>query len=244
MKKTGGFQWFLNIKKYYKKTGEKMIIAIDGPAGSGKSTIAKLIARELGMIYLDTGAMYRLFTLKVLREKIDFNDKENMAKILNSLEIEIERDKFLLDGEDVSEEIRKPEVSENVSEIAAIKEVRGKMVEMQRKFSESRDVVLDGRDIGTVVFPDADMKIFLVADPMERAERRYRELISKGEEVSLDEIIRNIVTRDEIDSTRKISPLKMGEGAVKVDTTGKNIDEVKSEIMKIYKNKMRKNENF
>ena len=97
------------------------------------------------------------------------------------------------------------------------------MVEMQRKFSESRDVVLDGRDIGTVVFPDADMKIFLVADPMERAERRYRELISKGEEVSLDEIFRNIVTRDEIDSTRKISQLKMGEGAVKVDTTFKNI---------------------
>ena len=165
-----------------------MIIAIDGPAGSGKSTIAQLIANDLGLVYLDTGAMYRVFTLKVMKEKIDFNDMTNITKLLNNLWMNIEKDRFFLDDEDVTEEIRKPEISENVSKIAAIREVREKMVEMQREFSRSKDVILDGRDIGTVVFPDADIKVFLVADPLERAKRRHKELIEKGEDVSLDEI--------------------------------------------------------
>lgn len=221
-----------------------MIIAIDGPAGSGKSTIAQLIANDLGLVYLDTGAMYRVFTLKVMKEKIDFNDMTNITKLLNNLWMNIEKDRFFLDDEDVTEEIRKPEISENVSKIAAIREVREKMVEMQREFSRSKDVILDGRDIGTVVFPDADIKVFLVADPLERAKRRHKELIEKGEDVSLDEIYENIITRDKIDSTREISPLKMGKGAIKIDTTARNIKEVKDEIMEIYKNKMRKNESF
>ncbi|MBP7100217.1 MAG: (d)CMP kinase [Leptotrichiaceae bacterium] len=203
-----------------------MIIAIDGPAGSGKSTIAKLIAKDLGMIYLDTGAMYRLFTLKILKEKINFYATKEIIKLLSNLKIDIKKDKFYLDGEDVTEEIRKTEVSMIVSKVATIKEVRETMVDHQIEFSKSKNIILDGRDIGTVVFPNADLKIFLVADPMERAKRRYKELIKKGEKVLLDEIYENIVTRDKIDSTRKESPLKKAEDAVEVDTTYKNIEEV------------------
>lgn len=215
-----------------------MIIAIDGPAGSGKSTIAKLIAKDLGMIYLDTGAMYRLFTLKILKEKINFYATKEIIKLLSNLKIDIKKDKFYLDGEDVTEEIRKTEVSMIVSKVATIKEVRETMVDHQIEFSKSKNIILDGRDIGTVVFPNADLKIFLVADPMERAKRRYKELIKKGEKVLLDEIYENIVTRDKIDSTRKESPLKKAEDAVEVDTTYKNIEEVKEEILEIYKNKL------
>ena len=217
-----------------------MIIAIDGPAGSGKSTIAKLIAKDLGMIYLDTGAMYRLFTLKILKEKINFYATKEIIKLLSNLKIDIKKDKFYLDGEDVTEEIRKTEVSMIVSKVATIKEVRETMVDHQIEFSKSKNIILDGRDIGTVVFPNADLKIFLVADPRERAKRRYKELIEKGEKVLLDEIYENIITRDEIDSTRKESPLKKAEDAIEVDTTYKNIEEVKEEILEIYRNKFKK----
>lgn len=211
-----------------------MIIAIDGPAGSGKSTISKLVAKEINFTYLDTGAMYRLFTLKVLREKVDFNDFSKIMDLLNNLNIDIKQDKFFLDNIDVSEEIRKTEVSENVSQIATIKEVREKMVNLQREFSKSKDVILDGRDIGTVVFPNAEIKIYLVADPMERAERRYKELVEKGENVLIENIYNNIVERDKIDSTRETSPLKKAKDAIEIDTTSKNIEEVKTEILSIY----------
>ncbi len=229
-----------------------MIIAIDGPAGSGKSTLAKLISNELGLIYLDTGAMYRLVTLKVLNEKIDFEILKNITEleigdeksysleelevinkikeILEKLNINIEKNKFYLDNVDISEEIRKPIVSENVSNIAKIKEIREKMVKLQREFSKSKDIILDGRDIGTVVFPNADVKIFLVADATERANRRYKELIEKGENVSLEEILENIVNRDKIDSTRKEAPLKKAKDAIEIDTTSKGIERVKKEI--------------
>ncbi len=210
-----------------------MIIAIDGPAGSGKSTIAKLIAEDLGLVYLDTGAMYRLVTLKALNEGI-LGDFEKIKKMLNNLNIDIKENGFYLDNVDVSDEIRKPIVSENVSDIAAIREVREKMVDLQRKFSESKNVILDGRDIGTVVFPNANVKIFLVADAKERANRRYKELVKKGENVKIEEIYENILKRDEIDSTRKESPLKKAEDAIEVDTTSKNIEEVKNEILNIY----------
>ena len=210
-----------------------MIIAIDGPAGSGKSTIAKLIADDLGLVYLDTGAMYRLVTLKALNEGI-LGDFEKIKKMLNNLNIDIKENGFYLDNVDVSDEIRKPIVSENVSDIAAIREVREKMVDLQRKFSESKNVILDGRDIGTVVFPNANVKIFLVADAKERANRRYKELVKKGENVKIEEIYENILKRDEIDSTRKESPLKKAEDAIEVDTTSKNIEEVKKEILNIY----------
>jgi len=210
-----------------------MIIAIDGPAGSGKSTIAKLIAEDLELVYLDTGAMYRLVTLKALNEGI-LGDFEKIKKMLNNLNIDIKENGFYLDNVDVSDEIRKPIVSENVSDIAAIREVREKMVDLQRKFSESKNVILDGRDIGTVVFPNANVKIFLVADAKERANRRYKELVKKGENIKIEEIYENILKRDEIDSTRKESPLKKAEDAIEVDTTSKNIEEVKNEILNIY----------
>jgi cytidylate kinase len=214
-----------------------MIIAIDGPAGSGKSTIAKLIADDLGLVYLDTGAMYRLVTLKALNDGI-LGNLEKIEEMLNNLNIDIRGNRFYLDDIDVSEEIRKPVVSENVSDIAVIREVREKMVDLQRKLSKSKSVILDGRDIGTVVFPNADVKIFLVADAKERANRRYKELIEKGENVRIEEIYENILKRDEIDSTRKESPLKKAEDAIEVDTTSKNIEEVKNEILKIIKKKV------
>ncbi|WP_314394269.1 (d)CMP kinase [Leptotrichia shahii] len=214
-----------------------MIIAIDGPAGSGKSTIARLIAKDKGLIYLDTGAMYRLVTLKALNKGIlgnnDLNYLEEIKKLLDNLNIDIKENGFYLDNVDVSEEIRKPIVSENVSDVAAIREVREKMVDLQRKFSESKNVILDGRDIGTVVFPNADLKIFLIADAKERAKRRYKELVEKGENVEIEEIYENILKRDKIDSTRKESPLKKAEDAIEVDTTSKNVEEVKNEILRM-----------
>lgn len=216
-----------------------MIIAIDGPAGSGKSTISKLVAKDLDLIYLDTGAMYRLVTLKALKMGIldgNLEDLDKINELLDNLEIDIREDGFYLDGVDVSEEIRKPIVSENVSKIAAIKEVRIKMVDLQRKFSKAKNVILDGRDIGTVVFPNADLKVFLVADARERANRRYKELTEKGENISLEEIYQNILMRDKIDSTREEAPLKKAEDAIEVDTTSKNIAEVKEEILNLYKN--------
>ena len=218
-----------------------MIIAVDGPAGSGKSTISKLLAKELGLVYLDTGAMYRLFTLKMLKENVSFSDNDKINELLEKLNINIENDKFYLDDEDVSEEIRKTDIAENVSKTAAIKEVREKMVNLQREFSKSKNVILDGRDIGTVVFPEADIKIFLVADAKERAERRFKELQEKEENISLDNIYENILKRDRLDSTRENSPLKKANDAIEVDTTGKNIEEVKNIILNLYINKDKKN---
>ena len=218
-----------------------MIIAVDGPAGSGKSTISKLLAKELGLVYLDTGAMYRLFTLKMLKENISFSDSDKINELLENLNINIENDRFYLDEKVVSEEIRKTDVAENVSKTAAIKEVREKMVNLQREFSKSKNVILDGRDIGTVVFPKADIKIFLVADAKERAERRFKELQEKGKNISLDNIYENILKRDRLDSTRENSPLKKANDAIEVDTTGKNIEEVKNIILNLYINKDKKN---
>ena len=210
-----------------------MIIAIDGPAGSGKSTIAKLIAKDLDLVYLDTGAMYRIFTLKTLKENVEYTNLKKINELLETLDIDIDKDKFYLDKKDVSSEIRTTEVANNVSNIAAIKEVREKMVSLQREFSKSKNVIVDGRDIGTVVFPNANVKIFLIADAKERTNRRYKELKEKNKNISWDEIYKNILTRDEIDSTRKIAPLKKAEDAIEVDTTGKSIEEVKKIILEI-----------
>jgi len=196
-----------------------------------------IIAIDLGLVYLDTGAMYRLVTLKALNDGI-LGNLDKIIKMLDNLSIDIKENGFYLDDIDVSEEIRKPVVSENVSDIAAIREVREKMVDLQRKFSESKNVILDGRDIGTVVFPNADVKIFLVADAKERANRRYKELVAKGENVRIEEIYENILKRDEIDSTRKESPLKKADDAIEVDTTSKNIEEVKNKILNIVRKKI------
>ena len=196
-----------------------------------------MIAEDLGLVYLDTGAMYRLVTLKALNDGI-LGNLDKIIKMLDNLNIDIKENGFYLDDIDVSEEIRKPVISENVSDIAAIREVREKMVDLQRKFSESKNVILDGRDIGTVVFPNADVKIFLVADAKERSNRRYKELVAKGENVRIEEIYENILKRDEIDSTRKESPLKKADNAIEVDTTSKNIEEVKNEILNIVRKKI------
>ena len=176
-----------------------------------------------------------MFTLKLLNEKVSFEDKKKIEELLQNLNINIDKESFFLDGKDVSEEIRKSDVSQNVSKVAAIKEVREKMVDLQRKFSQSKDVILDGRDIGTVVFPNADIKIYLVADLKERAERRYREMLEKGQKVSFEEIYKNIADRDKLDSTREITPLKKAADAFELDTTAKSIEEVKKEILNIYK---------
>ena len=203
-----------------------MIIAIDGPAGSGKSTIAKLVALELGFEYLDTGAMYRMVTLRLVNKKISLEDIRSIEKELKNMKIDILNNRFFLNNVDVTDEIRTPIVSENVSKVAKIKEIRYKMVELQREISKSKNTILDGRDIGTVVFPNAEIKIYLIADEVERAKRRYSEL-KNNSEISFEDVLKNIIERDRIDSTRVESPLKKAEDAIEIDTTGNTIEEVK-----------------
>ena len=207
-----------------------MIIAIDGPAGSGKSTVSKMIAEEIGFTYLDTGAMYRLFAYKLIKENIDVNDKEKELDALKSLDIDMKDGRFYLDKEDVSDKLRSREVSGNASKVAGVKEVREKMVEIQREFSRSKNVILDGRDIGTVVFPNADLKIYLGAASEVRAKRRYEELKEKDSSVNYDEILKEIEERDYHDSSRKESPLRIADDAIVIDTTDSTIDEVKENI--------------
>ena len=207
-----------------------MIIAIDGPAGSGKSTVSKMIAEEIGFTYLDTGAMYRLFAYKLIKENIDVNDKEKELDALKSLDIDMKDGRFYLDKEDVTDKLRSREVSANASKVAGVKEVREKMVEIQREFSRSKNVILDGRDIGTVVFPNADLKIYLSAASEVRAKRRYEELKEKDTNVSYDEILKEIEERDYHDSSRKESPLRIADDAIVVDTTDSTIVEVKQTI--------------
>ena len=207
-----------------------MIIAIDGPAGSGKSTIAKLVALELGFEYLDTGAMYRMVTLLLVNKKISLEDIRSIEKELKNMKIDILNNRFFLNNVDVTDEIRTPIVSENVSKVAKIKEIRYKMVELQREISKSKNTILDGRDIGTVVFPNAEIKIYLIADEVERAKRRYSEL-KNNSEISFEDVLKNIVERDRIDSTRVESPLKKAEDAIEIDTTGNTIEEVKEKIL-------------
>ena len=216
-----------------------MIIAIDGPAGSGKSTIAKLVALELGFEYLDTGAMYRMVTLRLVNKKISLEDIRSIEKELKNMKIDILNIRFFLNNVDVTDEIRTPIVSENVSKVAKIKEIRYKMVELQREISKSKNTILDGRDIGTVVFPNAEIKIYLIADEVERAKRRYSEL-KNNSEISFEDVLKNIIERDRIDSTRVESPLKKAEDAIEIDTTGNTIEEVKEKILLVieeYKNK-------
>ena len=216
-----------------------MIIAIDGPAGSGKSTIAKLVALELGFEYLDTGAMYRMVTLRLVNKKISLEDIRSIEKELKNMKIDILNNRFFLNNVDVTDEIRTPIVSENVSKVAKIKEIRYKMVELQREISKSKNTILDGRDIGTVVFPNAEIKIYLIADEVERAKRRYSEL-KNNSEISFEDVLKNIIERDRIDSTRVESPLKKAEDAIEIDTTGNTIEEVKEKILleiEEYKNK-------
>lgn len=203
-----------------------MIIAVDGPAGAGKSTISKLIAKKLNINYIDTGAMYRAVTYKCLSEGVDVKNEEAVIEVAKRTDIDFRDNNIYLDSKVVNEEIRTREVSANVSDVAKIKEVRYLMVDVQREIGTKNDVILDGRDIGSYVFPNADYKFFLVATPEERGRRRYKELCEKGFEGTLEEIIKDIEKRDEIDSNREFAPLKKADDAIEIDTTGLGIGEV------------------
>ena len=198
---------------------KNIIIAIDGPAGSGKSTIAKKIADQYGFTYIDTGAMYRMITLYCLNNKINLEDEEVIKSALDNIVLDMKGDKFFLNSKEVTEEIRESRINENVSKIASIKVVRDNLVNLQRKISEGKNVILDGRDIGTVVFPNAQIKIYLVASPEERAKRRYKELLEKGTDMSYEDVLKSIKERDYKDSTRKESPLIKAADAIELDNT-------------------------
>lgn len=201
-------------------------IAIDGPAGSGKSTISKIIANRLNINYLDTGAMYRMCTLKALYEAVDLDNKSAVIESIKNIDIKIRNNRFYLDGKDVSKEIRLERVSKNVSKVAAIKYVRDKMVTIQQEIASSTDVIMDGRDIGTHVLPNSNNKFYLNATVEERAKRRYKELKEKGESVKLEDIKDSIVKRDAYDMNRDHAPLMKANDAVEVDTTSRSIEEV------------------
>jgi cytidylate kinase len=216
----------------------KITVAIDGPAGAGKSTIAKAIAKELGIIYLDTGAMYRAVALKALQEEIDTLDIEQLSAMMSDIDINIvyieNVQKILLDGKDVSEKIRTPQVSTGSSRVATVPGVRLKLVELQRHIALNNSVVMDGRDIGTYVLPDAKYKFFLTASVEERAKRRYNEQVSCGmNNVSFDEVLNDIIYRDKNDSEREFAPLKKAPDAVEIDTTDMEISEVIDIILSI-----------
>lgn len=212
----------------------KKCIAIDGPAGAGKSTVAKLVAQALNFLYIDTGAMYRAVTLKALRQKVDLIEANSLTQLAKESVIQLlpgSRQRVLLDGEDVTEEIRSPEVTAQVSAVAKIAGVRQVMVKRQRQMAEETSVVMDGRDIGTVVLPDADAKFFLTASAEERANRRAKELIDKGYTIDIEKLTKEIKERDYMDSNRAVSPLVPAEDSITIDSTGMTIEEVVAAII-------------
>lgn len=215
---------------------KKLVVAIDGPAGAGKSTIAKLAAEKLGYAYIDTGAMYRSVAWKFLQTGEAF-DEAFISKLSQEMVIEFKPEasvnRVFVDGTEVTAAIRSTEVTANVSRVAAIGAVREAMVDQQRRMGEAGGVLMDGRDIGTVVFPNAEVKIFLTATVEERAMRRYKELVAKGEQVVLEELQKDIAERDKQDMEREISPLRQAEDAIYLDTSDMTIDEVTAYILNL-----------
>lgn len=223
----------------YEVMGKQFQIAIDGPAAAGKSTVAKIAARELGYIYIDTGAMYRSLTYKALHTAADLRSGEALKDLLDSTEIVLRQmedgQHVSVDGQDVTEEIRLPEVTEQVSLVSSYKEVREEMVRRQRRLAESCSVVMDGRDIGTHVLPNADVKIFMKASVEERAIRRFKEEELKGRHPSIEALQDAIARRDKKDMEREISPLVKADDAIELDTTSLNIEQVVAAILRIVK---------
>ncbi|MGI6764777.1 MAG: (d)CMP kinase [Anaerovoracaceae bacterium] len=206
-------------------------IAIDGPSGAGKSSVAKKLAARLNIDYIDTGAMYRAVAYKMLREGIGIEDREALKAMLENIHIDFSRGETILDDEVISEKIRTPEISKLASDASALPEVREKLVSLQRAMGESKSVVMDGRDIGTVVFPKAKYKFFLTATVKERAKRRWLELREKGLDVEMDDVEADIIQRDHNDSTRALNPLRKAEDAIEIDTTAMNLEQVTQHIL-------------
>ena len=222
-----------------------MIIAIDGPSGAGKSTLAKRLAKELQFIYLDTGAMYRALALKVLRQGVDLADDARLEELIAETEIDLQEShgklEVLLDGADVAAQIRTPEVSQMASKVSALRVVRSRMLELQRMMGKRGSVVAEGRDIGTVIFPEAEVKVFLDASVGERARRRYDELKAAGRVVNLDETRREIEERDKRDSERDVAPLRKADDALTIDSSSVNADEVAARVLARIQNELREN---
>ncbi|MBQ8575554.1 MAG: (d)CMP kinase [Clostridia bacterium] len=217
-------------------------IAIDGPAGAGKSSVAKLVSKKLGYIYVDTGALYRTVGLYSIRKGIDTKDAEAVTATLKDIEVKLGfvdgAQHVFLNGEDVSDAIRTPEASMGASNVSAIPAVRTFLFDLQRDIAKENDCIMDGRDIGTVVLPDAQIKIFLTASPEARAERRYKELIEKGEKVDFQDVLDDINKRDYQDSHREIAPLKQAEDAILVDNSGCNLEEGAQLILDVISEKL------
>lgn len=218
-------------------------IAIDGPAGAGKSTIARLAAKELGFIYVDTGALYRTIGLAAFRRSLTAEDKDAIIEMLTVIKVELAFNEkheqiVLLDGEDVSGLIRTPEISMMASAVSAIPEVRAFLLDLQRDMAHTDNVIMDGRDIGTVVLPDAKIKIFLSASPECRARRRYDELIEKGMDVKYEDILSDVIARDYADSHRDIAPLKPADDAIMVDTSGEDLETSVNKLLTIMRDRI------
>ena len=223
--------------------GKFVSIAIDGPSGAGKSTMARRVAKELGYLYVDTGAIYRTVGYHMWLMGIGPKDADGIRRCLDDVNIEIEHQEdgvqhMILNGQDVTGEIRTPEISKYASGVSAQKCVRDYLLEMQRKFARKHNVVMDGRDIGTVVLPHAQVKIFLTASPEERAKRRFEELTAKGERVTFEKVLQDMKARDKQDSERAIAPLKAAPDAVKLDTSGYEIEQSVGAILDIVRRKL------
>lgn len=218
------------------------VLAIDGPAGGGKGTIAKAMSEKMNLVNIDTGAMYRCIALRILRENVKLDELDRIQEILDTTNIELKNEngepKVFLNGEDVSKLIRTEEVSAMASSSSTLQIIREKLVELQRKCADGKNVVMEGRDIGTKVFPNADVKIFLTATPEERARRRQKQLQEKGQDVDYETVLNDIKERDHRDSTRAIDPLRQAEDAVLLDTTDLSIPEVVARVEEIVKEKM------
>jgi len=221
-----------------------VIIAVDGPAGSGKGTITKAVAEKIGFFRLDTGALYRCVTLEVIRNKIELRDVSKIVEIARNMQVKFivneninELDYVFLNGEDVTKDIRSNEVNNLISKVSVIKELREEMLKIQRNLAENQNTIMEGRDIGTVVFPNANLKIYLNADIEERAKRRYKENMEKGIATTYEEVLEILKNRDKIDMGRAVAPLRKAEDAIEIDSTNMSIEEVVKRIVELYEKK-------